>query len=79
MRGEEARRFPLIREHPEHTPHANESRAGSTEVETGRDHTKRSLPDDDERDDGATVESQVERTARAVHLWTSGIGRTYGA
>ena len=28
MQGEEARRFPLIREHPEHTPHANEDGAG---------------------------------------------------
>ena len=37
------------------------------------------LPDDDERDDGATVEPHVARTARAGHLRTSGIGRTYSA
>jgi hypothetical protein len=31
------------------------------------------------RDDGAAVEPQVARTARAVHFRTSGIGRTYCA
>ena len=32
MHGEEARRFTLIREHPEHTPHANEDGAGCSET-----------------------------------------------
>jgi len=34
------------------------------------------LPDDDERDDGAAVESHVARTARAAHLRSSGNGIT---
>ena len=34
------------------------------------------LPDDDERDDGAVVEPEVARTARAVHLRYDGNGIT---